>query len=206
MVYGAAPKLEKPDWLELTEVSKRMDVVGVPSTVYMFSGAYKLEDILSFYRKKWQTVKKSSVKEKYVEPWHILSSLRGEYLYTLQVKPENGLMVGGYLSFAHVRGAGKKKLVKESVPALAGSRTVNDYTMQDPGKKGRVVLLTNSQSVTVNHDYYSNYYTNKGWQTDVSQKTQDSSVQVFRTRGKESHVVISRQYGKTQVVINLVEN
>ncbi len=201
----AVGKIETPDWLEVTEVSSNIGVMGLPMTVYMFTGAYKKEDILRFYRKKWQTVRKDSVKERYVEPWHILSRLKGNLLYTVQVQQENALMVRGYLAVSDVREKEPGFRVKKRVPTLPGSRMINDYSMTDPGKKGRVLLISNGHSIEANRNYYEQYYTSNGWSVEMSRQTPESSVQLFRYRNKESHIVISRLYGQTQVVMNLVE-
>lgn len=203
--HGADYQVSKPDWLKLTEVSPDMEVMGVPSAVYLFSGAYDIEKILKYYRQKWRTVKVDSIKDEYIEPWYILTTLKDNHLYTLQIKTEGALLVRGYLAIADV-GTLPKNRGRAQLPAIAGSQVINDSQMNDLGKKGRLVLLSNSHTVSVNHSYYKNHYNTQGWQTEVNRQTQDNSVQIFRSANREIHIVISHQYGKTQVVLNLVEN
>ncbi len=67
---------------------------------------------------------------------------------------------------------------------MSGSKIVNDLISNDPGKKGRTMMIANSFSVSSNTDYYL----------------------AFTRFGKEAHLVISKTGGSTMVVMNLIEN
>lgn len=178
--------------------------MGLPVKTYTFSGNYEFEKVVSFYKKKWRPNKNSGLKENYVEPWYILSRLNNKFLYSLQIKKISPFEVFGYISVSDTRELGKKRAQKY-IPALSGSTTLNDYPMNDLGKKGRVILLNNSHTIEANHDFYAHYYQSHGWNTDLSKQTVDSSLQVFKNGNKQAHIVISGQKGKIQVVINTEE-
>jgi len=202
--FAGVPHMPIPPWLNTTLVAEEMVVNGLPARVHEVAGEYELEKVLQFYRKKWRSGKKQSIKETAIAPWHILNRLDEPYLYTVQLKQTGPFSIQGYLVVSDTKALDKKR-IQEKVPAIPGSRTVNDYLSNDLGKKGRVILLSNTHTLWANHDYYSTYYRDHGWYAEISQKSEDTAMQVFKQGNKEATIVITKLLGKTQVIINLVE-
>lgn len=202
--FAGVPHMPIPPWLETTLVAEEMVVNGLPARVHEVAGEYDLEKVLQFYRKKWRSGKQQSIKETAIAPWHILNRLDAPYLYTVQLKQTGPFSIQGYLVVSDTKALDKKQ-IQEKVPAISGSRTLNDYRSNDLGKKGRVILLSNTHTLGANHDYYDTYYRDHGWYSEINRKSEDTAMQVFKQGNKEATIVISKLLGKTRVVINLVE-
>ena len=134
-------------------------------------------------------------------PWTVLSRLDGKKLEYVQVR-DLELGATGYLALSEIK---RHQVRQTTLPMMQGSRIVNNMMTSDPGKKAQVMLLSNTYSVTGNGTFYKDYFVGHGWQQVTEDKRADSQVLVFHKGSDEAHLVISRQQGATQIVINLVQ-
>jgi hypothetical protein len=205
----AAVEIPSPSWLARTHVADNMVINGLPSVVHYFETDRKLEELLDFYRQRWDesAVKKAGYREAEVGPWHVISKIDGQYLLTVQAQQKDAFTTKGYLATGDLSAVQNKKDQGEGVPKMSGSKIVNDLVSNDPGKKGRTMMIANGFSVSGNTDYYRNYYLSRGWGQLMDQGSNEAQVLAFSRFGKEAHLVISKTTGgSTMVVMNLIEN
>ena len=200
-----------PSWMEKVEVADKMIINGLPSTVHYFNSDKGLDELLRFYRQRWDSgdKKKPGYREVEFAPWHIISRLEDDkrYLLTVQARSAGPLASHGYLAIADLKGMKNKSDRGSGIPKIKDSRIVNDLTSFDPGKKGRTVLVVNNYSVASNSEYYRKYYGGRGWGKSIDIEKDGSQVLAFTRFGKEVNVVISQNFGSsTQVVMNIVED
>lgn len=196
-----------PLWMEQTAIADRMVINGLPSTVHYFLADRKLEELLAFYRERWDEshAGRAGYREAAVAPWHIISRLEGRYLLTVQAREKDAFTTEGFLAIADLRQIEQKSDGGKRIPRLAGSEIVNDLTSYDPGKKGRTLMMVNDFSVSRNGNYYRDYYLDRGWGLLQDHENNGARVLSFRRSGKEAHIVITPASGGAVTVMNLVE-
>ena len=204
----AAVEIPSPSWVERTLVADNMVINGLPSVVHYFETDRKLEELLDFYRQKWDesVAQKAGYREAEVGPWHVISKIEGQYLLTVQAQQKDAFATKGYLAIGDLSAVQNQKDQGKSVPKMSGSKIVNDLVSNDPGKKGRTMMIANSFSVSSNTEYYRNYYLSRGWGQLMDQGSNEAQVLAFTRFGKEAHLVISKPGKSTMVVMNLIEN
>jgi hypothetical protein len=204
----AAVEIVSPSWLERTLIADSMVINGLPSVVHYFETDRKLEELLEFYRQRWDesAAEKAGYREAEVGPWHVISKIDGQYLLTVQAQQKDSFTTKGYLAIGDLSAVQKKKDPGKGVPKMSGSKIVNDLVSNDPGKKGRTMVIANGFSVSSNTDYYRNYYLSRGWGQLMDQGSNEAQVLAFTRFGKEAHLVINKAGGSTMVVMNLIEN
>jgi hypothetical protein len=191
-------------------VADEMVINGLPSVVYYFKVDRTTEEVLRFYRSKWQVGEDGKIpgyKEVRADFWQIISRLHDErYLLTVPVKSLGAFVSTGYLAVGDLKKMETKPLIGNGVPYMNGSKVVNDLTSHDPGKTGRSLLIVNDYSVQSNSDFYRNYYSDRNWSQLIDTPQQGGQVLAYRRSGKEAHMVINKNSGTTQIVLLLVEN
>jgi len=201
---AAAKEFPAPRWLDKVFVSDQMTINGLPSSVQYFEAHRKKEDLLEFYRQRWQG-RKPGFKEIETEEWHILSKLDGRYLYTLQVQESGPFQIRGYLSIGDLKLAQKEPFRNIDAPRMKGSRIINLSTSIDPGKMGTTLMILNDFSPESNAEYYRKHFLNRGWSKIMDMEQKKSMVLTFKRLNRETNLVISNIGGATQVVLNAVE-
>lgn len=205
-----AEEIPVPNWVKRAPVGKKMVIKGLPSTVHFFEAEKGLEEVLRFYRQRWEKGKgmKLGYREVEIPPWTIISRLSGggRYLLTVQAQGDGPFQSMGYLAVADLKGLKKIPEPGRDVPKMKGSQVIDDLTSYDPGKKARTLMLSNTFSVESNSEFYRSYYKMRGWGTLLDASNDGGQALAFGRFGKEAHIVISQNFGSTQVVINLVEN
>jgi hypothetical protein len=204
----AAVEIPSPSWMERTLVADNMVINGLPSVVHYFETDRKLEELFDFYRQRWDesAAKKIGYREAEVGPWHVISKIEGQYLLTVQAQQKDPFTTKGYLAIGDLSAVQNKKDRGKDVPKMSGSKIINDLVSNDPGKKGRTMMIANGFSVSSNTDYYRNYYLSRGWGQLMDQGGNEAQVLAFSRFGKEAHLVISKTGRSTMVVMNLIEN
>ncbi len=206
-VGHGAESIPAPVWMEQTPLAETMVINGLHSTVHYFQANRKLEEVLTFYRTRWDesATGKTGYREAETAPWHVISRLEGRYLLTVQAKANGVFSSDGYLAIADLQQSGTDKTSTSKLPRMQGSEIINDLTSVDPGQRGRTVMLINSYSVASNSDYYRDYYLDRGWGQIAAQESNGAMVLVFSRDGSQAHLVIQSSGDATQVVMNLVD-
>ena len=205
--HGSAKEFPTPNWLTSSSVAREMIINGIPSTVLQFQSYRKMEELLEFYRQKWNdtTAKKPGYRESNIPPWHIIARLDRQYLYTVQVKEGEDFQITGYLALADLKQIKKPdKHHAAGIPQMNPSQIVNDVTSVDSGISARTLLLANSYSLSSNISYYRNYYEDHGWGMLMDRGEKGGQVLAYRKGGKEAHLVLSRSGGSTAIVMNII--
>lgn len=207
-VCAAREEFPAPKWLDRVEVAEKMVINGLPSTVHSFKADKSIEELLDFYRQRWNDGPpgRPGYREASIPPWHIISRLDGRNLYTVQVQTNDASGLQGYLAIGDLEGLPKKGKNSSKVPRMDDSKVINDVISFDPGKKGRTLLLVNRYSVASNSAFYRNYYLDAGWGKLVDTDSEEAHLLVFKKYDQEAHLVINHLNGSTQVVMNIVEN
>ena len=172
-----------------------------------FTSKQSMESVLQFYRNLWE--------ENFAEidygSWRMISRKEDELMYTVQVQAlPSGKGSFGILGVSDIaeklKNSDFNKLAKY-FPKMHDSVISSEMSMNDPGKKGKVILLSNQYSLASNVNYYKNYYEGRGWttQADKSIGFNTPHTLVF-TKGREMvNLVIARGSGSTNIVANIVE-
>lgn len=201
-VAQGSPRFDPPAWMEVSEVSGDMALSGLPTGVLHLASSRPAAAVLEHFRALWTCGSgEQRCREAEMPPWRVLSRLTGKKLEFIQVR-DLGPGASGYLALSEI---GRRQMRQPTLPMMQGSQVVNSVVTRDPGKKGQVMLLNNSYSVTSNGTFYKDYFVNQGWRQVTEDQRVGSQVLVFHKGTEEAHLVISRQQGATQIVINLVQ-
>jgi hypothetical protein len=196
------PVFTPPDWIAVSEVSSDMNLGKLPTGALHLSSRRPAAAVLNHFRLIWNCGSGEKVcRQASMPPWQVLSRLDGRTLEYLQVRDLNPGATG-YLAISELRQEQPRQAV---VPLMQGSQVVNDLTTGDPGRTSRIILARNDFSVTSNGSFYRDHYTGQGWRQVTEDERADSQVLVFHRGTSEAHLVLSRQQGATQIVINLVQ-
>lgn len=209
-LLAGVPEIPAPRWMNPVLVADNMIINGLFSRVHHFTVDRPADDVLQFYRSKWQTAGGGGADKGYHEAkaefWHVISRLEDQrYLLTVQVKGTGTFTSSGYLAVGDLKKTEKKREPGQDVPRMQGSKVVNDLISVDPGKRGRTLLVMNTYSIRSNSDFYRKYYTNRHWAPLIDLQQNGGHVLAFRKYGREAHLVISKNFGTTQIVINQIE-
>lgn len=205
--HSATDSIPTPSWLERTAIADMMVINGLPSEVEYFTAERKVQDLIDFFRKRWDDTSTGGkgYREVDVGYWHVISRLEGRHLLTVQAREKDAFSSEGYLAVADLQDIRKSKRDQDAVPKMSGSEIVNESTSFDPGKKGRTLLILNDFSATTNSNYYKKYYRNRGWGQAMDQGSDSAKVLVFSKNDQTAHLVINEAGGVTRIVMNLVE-
>ncbi len=208
VLHAAAPEFPVPTWLDKVTVSGQMNINGLPSSVQYFEAYRGLDDLLDFYRQQWSGGRKNKpgYREATIPPWHIISNLDGQYLYTVQSQQDGQFGIKGYLAIADLKDAEKNKDPGKHAPKMKGSRVINHSTSIDPGQQGETLIIVNEFSITSNSEFYRNYYQQRGWAKLVDMEQKQARALTFKKSGQEAHLVIQHLGGDTQIVMNVVQH
>ncbi len=197
----ASPPGAKVEWVTSNASFNSINIKG-----RHFTTKGTMESVLQFYRNLWQ--------ENFAEidygPWRMISRKEDELMYTVQVQTlPSGKGAFGILGVSDIAEKLKNSDFEEQAknfPKMHGSIVSSEMKMNDPGKKGKVILLSNEYSLASNVTYYKNYYQSRDWtvQADKSIGFNTPHTLVF-TKGREMvNLVIARGSGTTNVVANIV--
>jgi len=161
--------------------------------------------VLIFYRDLWG----EEIVEMEYASWKLITHKEDELLYTVQVKKSATGGSSGLLGVSDIAESLKvenRQMLAKNFPKLHGSQVINEMKMDDPGKQGQTVYLTNKLSIASNVHYYKDYYRNENWSLIVDKAIGFSAPHtLIFGKGKDRiNMVISRQGSKTNVVANLV--
>lgn len=194
-----------PSWLQFNEVAQNLVINGLPSEAYYFTGNRDMEETLNFYRKQWRKHPDYSpgYRETIIPEWHIIARAEGSILLTIQLDTRSPHQSNGYFAIADLEELTQPNL--STIPMLPGSNVLNQSNSSDYGKDSSVVMVSNNSSVTVNADFYTKYYTSRGWSNDTSHVDTYATTLIFRNSRQEVNLVIKELFGATQTVINTVD-
>jgi len=204
------PGFAEPARARLQWVAPFMIFNGVPMSVKRFDSEQRPEEILAFYRQIWRGAGSAAPVENTVEPWQVISVLRGKCFFTVQVQSA-GRGSAGLLSATQAQGQQAKLTPPEKVlPMMTGSTVINDIEHRDEGKNARTILLANGFSAETNAGFYRQNLADRGWKMvnsyQMTTKRGPGITLVMKRGATEASLVITREGQNTMVMANLVDN
>lgn len=196
-----------PDGARILIVASHMVMNGVPMAVNELRWKEPPEQLLRFYRGRWEGLGQK-VFEAPVGEWRTLGTLDGECYFTIQVKAAEG---GSYALLGATRApaTAAPRTPGSGFPMLSGSRVANDLEHRDGIKNARTLLLNNTFSIEANASFYRNALAGQGWQMmldkAVATEKGPSRVLVWRRGAEETSMTIGRGGGGSNVVANIVD-
>lgn len=180
---------------------------GVTMTIRRIEVEAGIEDVLLFYRELWG----DTAKESHLPPWRMIGRIDDGQFHNVQVQTR-GETTWGYLSTsnlpAQVRKNKPQPVLTRHFPMMNGSTVIDDQSHDDPGKKGRVIILVNDFSVKSNHNFYRRHFQAKGWKIIMDEQTEPRG-QAFAMHAnlgaKTISMTIAQQDGQTTIVANEVQ-
>ena len=185
-------------------LGNKMIVNGIPMQIRQFSTNRSLQQVIDFYIALWEDDTDQGLPgysiSTALRPWTIISRIEEEYILTVQVASVNKRRASGYLSMSPLDPAQRTESGKD-FPRMKGSTILNDTVSEDSGKKGRNVLLQNSNTIKSNANFYRNHYKRLGWEeiTEIPPHSGKQQVLQFRRSNKHVTLVLKEQAGATTI-------
>ncbi len=185
-------------------LGNKMIVNGIPMQIRQFSTDRSLQQVIDFYTVLWEDDTDQGLPGYSIStalpPWTIISRIEEEYILTVQVASDSKHRASGYLSMSPIDPAQLTEPGKD-FPRMKGSVILNDTISEDSGKKGRNVLLQNSNSIKSNANFYRSHYKRLGWEeiTEIPPHSGKQQVLQFRRSNKHVTLVLKEQAGATIV-------
>ncbi|MFT4563599.1 MAG: hypothetical protein ACI9BW_003355 [Gammaproteobacteria bacterium] len=187
-----------------------MRVNGMNSSVRRFTSKESLDDVIAFYHDQWSTPRGNEpgyTISNVNRPWTVISRIEDGYLMTVQVQAASDGSSGGFLSISRLPTGSKSPTLGEDFPSMQGSHTLNEVLSQDPGQKGRTMLLGNKHDIRTNIDFYRSRYKNDGWAFDMDRSLLGGVTHVFALRkGRKTLNLVITEVSKdgTRIIVNEV--
>ncbi len=211
LVTCSSPALAKdfpaPPRATVESIAGSVTSMGMNLNIRRFKTELPMPRVQEFYRNLW----KEEASETLMPPWTMIGRIDGDEYHNVQMQ---SVPAGtwGYLSISDLPEKFRKKSYEfpdgGKFPKMSGSQVIDDQVSNDPGKKGRTLMITNNFSVKSNHDYYRNHYTNNGWKIIMDEQTQSrqGAYAMYMTKGPASvTLTITKVDGHTMIVANEVK-
>ncbi|HTT07933.1 MAG TPA: hypothetical protein VMH34_04000 [Gammaproteobacteria bacterium] len=204
-VVGAAePEFPPPPQAKVEWVAEDMVMNGIAMRVRRFESPASVEQVLGFYKQRWQDGEKGELgyaETDALEPWQLLSRVERGRLLTVQVQP-TASGSWGYLGLSDLPQFKGAPRLGEGFPKLSGSRVLNDIVSNDPGKRGRSLLIANSLSIGINAAYYRDHYENEGWHKVMDEIGGRGALRtlVYASGREKVSMVILKFEGETHII------
>ncbi len=213
---GGPPDFPPPPDAHVEWVGNNIEVNGIKSSIRSFHTRKSIERVVEFYRKEWQRPVEKG-KPGFMEtidaaPWYIISRIEDGYLMTVQVQVKQNDQSGswGYLSTSPLTKASPSDVEKigKNLPKMRGSHVLTETRSNDPGKKARTAIITNTYSVPSNVSFYRNHFRGKGWtlETDKALGNNEVHALVYKTKRNRVTMMFMKDQDYTRIVLNSVTN
>jgi hypothetical protein len=193
------------DSIKAVTVSQSMRVNGIPTSARMFSTGKPIGEVRSFYRKLFGSKRIETT----VQDWIVITQLDGDFMYMARLR-QTPQGTEGTVSVADL----KQGLANAGRPlglALpSGSRLASDVDMDDPGKRSRIVALSNNHSIDANADFFKSELESKGYRVErdlpasTSNEAKGRSIWLSAPK-REAIIVVAPLATGTSVVVNMTE-
>lgn len=204
---GAGAALPSPPLMEgarAVAMGQTMRINGMPTSIHQFVVNKPLDEVLAFYRTRFG---KDRV-EQTVLGWTVVAKPEGDYFFTVRLR--RALQgTEGTVSVADL----KEGLAAHGRPLgmvlPAGSTLISDVDMDDPGKKARVVSLTNNLPVETNIQHFKKVLEARGFRVDrdlpAGKGANGGRSLWLSANGREAILVVAPIPSGTSVVLNTIE-
>lgn len=202
-------EIPAPPDSQVSSISTSVTSLGLHMKISKFVSDSSVDEVLQFYKDYW----KDEAAESTMLPWKMIGTRQGDEFLNVQVQAGDRDKSWGYLSRSDLPKQLDDKTYSmpnarsANFPMMSGSRVMDDQYSNDPGKKGRTLLLENDFSANTNHTFYRNHFKNKGWDIVMDEATskRNSSYALFVRKGSKTvAVTIAKLNNKTSIVANEV--
>lgn len=204
---GNATDFPAPPDASVETVAGSVTSMGMNLNIRKFQTRQSMQSVLAFYRNLWL----DQAAEVELPPWTMIGTREGDEYLNVQMQ-RNGEVTWGYLSISDLPEKIDNKTLAPphaaNFPRMSGTSVVDVQVSNDPGKKGRTILMTNNYSVKSNHDFYRGHYKKKGWRIIMDEQTEPrhGSYAMYVSKGSATVTLsIKKIDGKTAVVANEVK-
>jgi hypothetical protein len=195
-----------PQGAKLLYVASDMAMNGVPMSIKEMRTKDSPDAVLAFYRREWGG-RRPGFFENPLEEWRTIATMEGPCYYTAQVRAQGS---GTYALLGVSRRPNVAPRPRgENFPMPSGSRVFNDLAHRDGPKKGRTVLLTNTQAPDANVLFYRQTFEAGGWIALVDRMVATNKgpahVMLWRRGLEEASITVQQSGAGTTVVANLMD-
>jgi hypothetical protein len=207
---GAAPRIPVPPEAKVEWVGRNMEVNGIVSDIRSFHTSQSLDKVSDFYRRRWERPVGKDLpgftETDAMEPWRLFTRIEDGYIMTVQMQKADMGGTWGYLAISPLPDPKKPVVLGQGAPAMRDSQVLHEMKTDDPGKKGRTMVISNNYSVGSNIEYYRNHFRHHGWEieTDHALKPGVFHSLVFKSPRKRTTIMLIGDNQATRVVINEV--
>ena len=186
------PSIESPPGSKAAWVADDMVQNGVPMRIKHFVSDMPAAAVVSHYKKSWQKAigkKKPAINN--IGDWTVIGYAQNDFLMTVQVRDiksgSEGFMAVSQLPKAI---ADNTIAFDQDFPRPPGTTVMSDTRSRDMNKKGKTLILENSNSVISNVAFYKRKMKANGWSLgkygDEMFRTDSSAAYLFFRRNKEA--------------------
>lgn len=204
-----AASLPTPPIMEGTRaapLAPSIKVNGVPTVIYLFESDQPLDTLVGFYRRRFGP----HHVERRLAGWLLLARQEGELFYTVRLRATSRGTQGtaSVLSLKDALAAYGRPLGFRLPP---GSEVVSDVETTDPGKRARLLAVTNDLSLQANLDHFKAQLMQRGFAPqreahgDAGNGKTGTTVWLASRTGEATLVVAPLPQG-TSVVVNTIEH
>lgn len=202
------PTFHHAPGMEIDWTADRMIYNGMPMKVESFKCDCSAQDLLDYYRARWEKERKQVV-ENNLGTFRQIAYGDRKYFHAVMVKPDsrNPKQSSGRITISEIPSANQKSyMLGAGVPQTGDTRIINDVHDAMPGKRSRTVLMSNSRSVQQNYEFYSNYYQAKGWKSYLRPINPSIGAQAisYSKGNRDINIVIHTEGGESQILFNEV--
>lgn len=199
------PNIDSPPDAQVVWVGKDIVQNGVPMRIKAFHSALGVEEILNFYRTRWDDGGMQQPVENELGHWKVIGKQSDDYYLTVQVKPGITYSSQGFLTVSMLPSLDAPPSLDQRFPRPGGTEVISETDSTDDGRTAKTLIMQNSHSVQSNVSFYGTNLPAQGWRKHQDfNGPSDGHVLYFERRGKACHIAINRNpQGETVILVNL---
>ena len=209
---SAQPEFPPPKEAQVQWVGRNIEVNGIRSDIRSFYTKKSPEKVAEFYHEEWKDPVAKGMPG-YTEtdampPWHLITRLEDGYLMTVQFQEQDRGGTWGYLAMSPLPTKQGWQEPGKGFPKMPDSTIVNETVSNDPGIKGRTMLIANKYSISSNVVFYRNHYQSEGWTLESDKELSPGKMHalVFKSKRNRVTIMFIGEHNETRIVVNEVEH
>lgn len=161
---SAWPEIVDPPRSKVVWVGDNMSHNGVEMQIKSFASDLDVKGIIDFYRDRWASLMlQGKPVENDLGVWKVIGYQQGDYLVTVQARPQEKKGSEGHLAVTKLPTLKKRPELDSTFPRLPGTEIISDTLSQDGGKIDKTMIFINNHSVQSNQKYYEEAMSLQGW-------------------------------------------
>ena len=208
----AKPEFPPPKEAQVQWVGRNIEVNGIHSDIRSFHTKKSPEKVAEFYREEWKDPVGKGMpgftETDAMPPWHLITRLEEGYLMTVQYQEQDRGGTWGYLAMSPLPTKESWTEPGKGFPKMPDSTIVNENISDDPGIKGRTMLISNKYSISSNVEFYRSHYQSQGWTVETDKELSPGKMHslVFKSKRDRITMMFIGENNETRIVVNSVEH